>query len=57
MIDKIENSYESENLNINREEKKSYSEPIVSKLGSMQKVTLGGSDLTPDSENGPGIDP
>ena len=54
MIDKIENSHVNEDLNRQIEKKKTYVEPRVSKLGSMQKVTLGGSEICEDSGQGAG---
>lgn len=57
MIDTIKDTYEKVNLNMTEREKKHYSTPMVSKLGSIQKITLGGSYLTEDSAQGPGTGP
>lgn len=45
----------NESIQISAEKKKHYSEPCVTALGSMQRLTLGGSTPTPDSGGGPGI--
>ena len=49
MNEKIEDSYESISTNKKIEAKKSYSEPTLSKMGAMQRVTLGGSAAPGDS--------
>lgn len=45
----------NENIEISFEKKKHYSEPSVTALGSMQRLTLGGSTPVIDSGGGPGI--
>lgn len=55
MNKKLESFQEqNENIHISFEKKKQYSEPSVTALGSMQKITLGGSTANPDSGQGPG---
>lgn len=39
----------------NSKKKKHYSEPKVTALGAMQRLTLGGSN--PDADSGPGVGP
>ncbi len=52
----IEDSQEQyETTQISAEKKKHYSEPNLVSLGSVQKVTLGGSTTIPDSGGGPGV--
>lgn len=52
MNEKIKGSYEPQELSKTFEKKKNYSSPTLSKMGSMQKITLGGSQIFGDSGGG-----
>ncbi len=49
MIKKIEDTMKSKVVRKVFEKKKNYHSPVLSKMGSMQKVTLGGSQIVGDS--------
>ena len=49
MNEKKKGSYEPHELNTLLDKKKNYVSPTLSKMGSMQKITLGGSQAPGDS--------
>ena len=52
MNEKMKDSCEDQKLNKDIEKKKDYSAPKLSKMGSMQRITLGGSQSPGDSGSG-----